>query len=48
MDLTLKHLRASPTRASLILSVQESQEKEDVCAWYDVNEEWTAKKGIKK
>lgn len=31
-----------------ILSYQFIKEKEDVCAWYGVNEEWTAKKEVKK
>ena len=35
-------------RANLILSVGSKKERKDVCAWYSVNEEWTAKKEVKK
>ncbi len=48
MDLTLKHPRTSRIRANLILSVGSKKERKDVCAWYSVNEEWTAKKEVKK
>jgi len=36
-------------RANLILSIGSKKERKDVCAWYSVvNEEWTAKKEVKK
>jgi hypothetical protein len=48
MNLTLKHPIASRIRANLILSIGSKKERKDVCAWYSVNEEWTAKKEVKK
>jgi len=48
MDITLKHLIASRIRANLILSIGSKTGRKDVCAWYSVNEEWMAKKEVKK